>query len=66
MVCGKLVDIDLHGCRYDGLVGLIRAGGADMSEAMVAASAAWEYARYDSDQTIPSFKAASCQQGRGL
>ncbi len=24
MVCGKLVDIDLHGRRYDGLVGLIR------------------------------------------
>ncbi|MDE4915915.1 thermonuclease family protein [Methylobacterium sp. 092160098-2] len=66
MVCGKPSDVEPLGRSYDRLVGLIGVGGLDTSEAMVAAVAAWDYARYDRDPAMPGLEAAARRQGRWL
>jgi micrococcal nuclease len=56
-VCGRDVDIEPRGNSYDRVVGLIRVGGIDTSEAMVRAGAAWDYPQYDTDPLIPALQA---------
>ncbi len=59
MVCGRDVEVDPRGASYDRVVGLIRVGGRDTSEAMVRAGAAWDYARYDNDPAMPGLERAA-------
>ena len=56
MVCGREVDVEPRGTSYDRVVGLIRVGGLDTSEAMVRAGAAWDYPQYDPDPVIPALE----------
>ena len=57
MICGHDVDVEERGTSYGRIVGLIRVRGADTSEAMVRAGAAWDYARNDTDPAIPTLEA---------
>jgi endonuclease YncB( thermonuclease family) len=57
MICGRVVDVEPRGTSYDGNVGLIRIQGVDSSEAVVRAGAAWDYARYVTDPSIPALEA---------
>lgn len=66
MGCGRDVEIEPRGTSYDCIVGLIRVGGVDTSEAMVRAGAAWDYVRYDSDPAMPGLQAEARSAGRGL
>ena len=66
MICGRDVDIEPRGTSYDRVVGLIRIGGLDTSEAMVRAGAAWDYVRYDNDPVMPGLEQAARAGRQGL
>ena len=65
LICDRDVDIEPRGTSYDRVVGSIRLGGLDTSEAMVREWATWDYARYDSDPVMTGLKATALQRGRG-
>ena len=59
MICDRDVAIEPRGPSYDRLVGLIRVGSLDTSEAMVRAGAAWDYPQYDRDPGMPGLERAA-------
>ena len=66
MICGRVIDVEPRGTSYDRVVGLIRLGGLDTSEAMVRAGAAWDYPQYDPDPAIPALEARARAGRLGL
>lgn len=52
MFYGHEVDIEPRETSYGRVVGLIRGGGLNTSEAMVAAGGAWDYPHCDSDSAM--------------
>lgn len=66
MVWGREVDVESRGRSYELLFGLTRVGGLNISEAIVTAGAAWDYARYNNDPVISALESVARRQGKGL
>ena len=66
LICGREVDVEPRGTSYDRVIGLIRVNGADTSEAMVRAWAAWDYARCDNDPAMPGLQSEVRAGRKGL
>lgn len=66
MVWGREVDVESRGRSYELLVGLTRVGGLNISEAIVTAGAAWDYACYNNDPVISALESVARRQGKGL
>lgn len=56
MACDQEVDIEPSETSYARVVGLIRGGGLDTSEATVAAGAAWDYPQYGSESATATLE----------